>query len=250
MSQTAQRYTTPCYSPVGDDAMLIELGSGIDPAINEAVLQLESHIRKLAINGVVETTPAYASLLLHYNPDVVSFAALQETVSTIQLNELSMSRESWLWQIPVCYGGKHGVDLDFVAEYHHLTTAEIIRLHSKPRYRVYMIGFAPGYTYLGGLPEQLHTPRRENPRLHTPSGSISVGGMQALIAGVAMPSGWQLLGQTPVATYAPDRDPPFLITAGDEVQFHPVNTHEFKRMTKAVEKGDWVAERVAMGEPA
>ena len=244
MSQAAHRYSTPCYSPVGDDAMLIELGSGIDPAINEAVLQLESQIHRLGINGVIESTPAYASLLLHYDPEAVSFSALQETISAIRLEELPRERESWLWQVPVCYGSSYGADLDFVAEYHHLTTAEIIRLHSKPRYRVYMIGFAPGYTYLGGLPEQLHTPRRENPRLQTPAGSISIGGMQALIAGVAMPSGWQLLGQTPVATYAPDRDPPFLIAAGDEVQFHPVNSNEFKRLAKAAAKGDWVAERV------
>lgn len=250
MSQASQLYKTPCYSPVGDCAMLIELGQGIDPVINERVLQLENQIRKLNVSGVVETTPAYASLLLHYDPDQVSFSDLQATVSSIHLDSLPTERQRFGWQIPVSYGGEFGADLDYVAEYHHLTTAEVIRLHSKARYRVYMMGFAPGFTYLGGLPEQLHTPRRDNPRLHTPAGSVSIGGMQALIAGVAMPSGWQLLGQTPLATYDPQRDPPFLIAPGDEVHFHPVNATEFRRLEKAAAKGKWAAEKVSLSEGA
>lgn len=226
--------------------MLVELGAGIDESLNEMVLQLEAYILKLAINGIEETTPAYNSLLLHYNPDVISFSALQEAVSTIDPGSFAESRLRYLWKIPVCYGGEFGVDLEHVANYHHLTTEDVIQRHCAPRYRVYMMGFAPGFTYLGGLDEALHTPRRENPRLHTPAGSISIGGMQALIAGVAMPSGWQLLGQTPVATYKPDRDPHFLITAGDAVEFFAIEPDEFYRMKKAADDGDWVAERTAL----
>lgn len=242
----AQRYTQICFSAVGDCAMLVELGAGIDEALNESVLQLEAHILKLAVNGIEETTPAYNSLLLHYNPDLISFSSLQETVSAIDLNQSDEARERFLWRVPVCYGGEFGEDLDSVANYHHLSSEEVIQRHCTPRYRVYMMGFAPGFTYLGGLDKTLHTPRRENPRLHTPAGSISVGGMQALIAGVAMPSGWQLLGQTPVATYQPDRDPHFLITAGDAVEFFAIEPDEFYRMKKAADGGDWVAERNAL----
>lgn len=244
----ARRYSQICFSAVGDCAMLVELGAGIDEALNEAVLELEAHILKLAINGIEETTPAYNSLMLHYNPDIVSFSSLQEAVSTIDLRELAETRTRYLWKVPVCYGGDFGEDLDFVANYHHLSPEEVIQRHSAPRYRVYMIGFAPGYTYLGGLDRALHTPRRENPRLQTPAGSISIGGMQALIAGVAMPSGWQLLGQTPVATYAPDRDPHFLITPGDAVEFFAISADQFVLMKKAAARGDWVAQRTAINE--
>lgn len=244
----AQRYSQACFSSVGDCAMLIELGAGIDESLNEAVLQLEAQILKLAIHGIEETTPAYNSLLLHYNPDLISFASLQDAVSTIEISSTVDDRARYLWSVPVCYGGEFGEDLDYVANYHHMSPEDLIQRHSSPRYRVYMIGFAPGFTYLGGLDEALHTPRRENPRLHTPSGSISIGGMQALIAGVAMPSGWQLLGQTPIATYAPDRDPHFLIAPGDAVEFFEIPAGEFTRMKQAAARGDWVAERTALNE--
>lgn len=242
----ARIYRQPCYSPVGDCAMLIELGHGIDETLNERVLQLEAQLHKLALQGVEETTPAYCSLLLHYNPDLISFEALQETVSAIDPGQLEARPSHFLWHVPVCYGGAYGADLDSVANYHHLSTDEVIRLHSAPRYRVYLIGFAPGYTYLGGLDKNLHTPRRENPRLQTPAGSISVGGMQALIAGVAMPSGWQLLGQTPLATYDPRREPHFLIAPGDAVEFYPIDPAEFERLRAAAERGDWLAERTVL----
>ncbi len=242
----AHRYRQACFSAVGDCAMLVELGSGIDEGLNEAVLQLEAQIHKMAIVGVEETTPAYNSLLLHYNPELVSFAALQSAVSAIEPQNSEAERERYLWHVPVCYGAQFGEDLNYVANYHHMSPEELIQRHSAPRYRVYMIGFAPGYTYLGGLDESLHTPRRENPRLHTPAGSISIGGMQALIAGVAMPSGWQLLGQTPVATYAARRDPPFLIAPGDAVEFHPIKADEFMQMQRAAARGDWVAQRSAL----
>ena len=239
----ARRYAQICYSPVGDCAMLVELGAGIDDSLNETVLQLEAQILKLAIHGIEETTPAYNSLLLHYNPDIISFSALQETVSAIDLNQTGDLRQRYLWRVPVCYGGEFGQDLDSVANYHHLRPEDVIARHCAPRYRVYMIGFAPGFTYLGGLDSTLHTPRRENPRLQTPPGSISIGGMQALIAGVAMPSGWQLLGQTPVATYQPDRDPHFLIAPGDAVEFFAIEAAEFDSLKQAAERGEWVAER-------
>lgn len=242
----AHRYAQICFSAVGDCAMLVELGAGIDEALNESVLQLETQILKLSIRGIEETTPAYNALMLHYNPDVISFATLQETVSAIDLNHVTDTRERFLWRVPVCYGGEFGEDLDSVANYHHLTSDEVIARHCAPRYRVYMIGFAPGFTYLGGLDKHLHTPRRENPRLQTPAGSISIGGMQALIAGVSMPSGWQLLGQTPIATYQPDRDPHFLIAPGDAVEFHAIRPDEFSDMQQAAQRGDWVAERSAL----
>ena len=139
----AHRYAQICFSAVGDCAMLVELGAGIDEALNESVLQLETQILKLSIRGIEETTPAYNALMLHYNPDVISFATLQETVSAIDLNHVTDTRERFLWRVPVCYGGEFGEDLDSVANYHHLTSDEVIARHCAPRYRVYMIGFAP-----------------------------------------------------------------------------------------------------------
>jgi KipI family sensor histidine kinase inhibitor len=142
----------------------------------------------------------------------------------------------------VTYGEGLGEDLDHVAALHGLTIDEVIRHHSQAEYRVYMIGFAPGFAYLGGLPDLLHTPRRIDPRQRTPAGSISIGGVQAAISSVEGPSGWHLLGRTPLRTFDLAREDPFLLKPGDRVRFQPITQAEFLRLKAMSESGAVTAE--------
>ena len=139
------------------------------------------------------------------------------------------------------------MDMEFMAETHKMSVEEVIRIHSEAEYRVYMIGFAPGFAYLGGLPEALHTPRRVNPRLMVPARSISLGGIQAAIYSYPAPSGWHILGQTPVRTFDLNRDEPFLLKTGDCIRFLPVSRSEYDRLDAMAERGDIIAEREVIG---
>ncbi len=239
--------TTASLIPVGDSALLIEFENRIDPEINAQVLLLKQRIERAHIPAIIEVVPSYRSLLIQYNCITTSLDQLSNTVAELIEDESSEESESRCWRVPVLYGGEAGCDLDEVASLHDMSTDDVIRLHSEAVFRVYMLGFAPGWCYLGGLPEPLHTPRLSSPRLQVPKGCISIGGQQGMIGALAMPSGWRLLGQTPVKSYDPHRDPPFIIEAGDEVQFYPVNNTEFQRLEKAAEQGDPLIEAVARG---
>jgi KipI family sensor histidine kinase inhibitor len=149
-----------------------------------------------------------------------------------------------LWRVPVVYGGEFGIDLEDVAERHNMTPAEVIDRHASGLYRVYMIGFMPGYTYLGGLDPKIATPRRLDPRAMTPEGTISIGGIQALVAGCAMPSGWHLLGRTPCITFHPRREPATLFEPGDEIEFYPIDASRWDKLRTEAEAGEFVAEEV------
>jgi KipI family sensor histidine kinase inhibitor len=140
------------------------------------------------------------------------------------------------------YGGDFGIDLEDVAARHGISSAELISKHSSPTYRVYMIGFLPGFSYLGGLDPAIATPRRESPRTDTPAGTISIGGVQALVASIAAPSGWHLLGRTPVRTFMPGRDPTFLLGPGDRVRFEAIPASRWDALDRAAASGDPVAE--------
>ncbi len=232
MSETPKEPFRARVVPVGDTAILIELGETIDPAINAAVLALDARIRALALEGVVELVPTYRSLLVHYDPERVDGRALLDRLSALDFDHPGVPPEGRLWTVPVCYGGEFGIDLEALAARHGLTTEEVVRLHTAPRYRVYMVGFVPGFTYLGGLDPRLHTPRLPDPRPRTPAGSVSIGGMQTGIASIPIPSGWHLIGRTPVRTFDPERDPPLLLEPGDLVRFVPIDPATFHELDR------------------
>lgn len=232
MSEPVHEPLRPRIVPVGDAAILIELGETIDPASNAAVLALDARIRALELEGVVELVPTYRSLLVHYDPDRVDGRALLARLSALDLEHPGTPPEGRLWTVPVAYGGAFGIDLEAVAARHGLTAEEVVRLHSAPTYRVYMVGFVPGFTYLGGLDPRLHTPRLEDPRPRAPAGSVSIGGIQAGIASVEIPSGWHLLGRTPVRTFDPERTPPLLLEPGDRVRFVPIDPATFAELDR------------------
>lgn len=246
-SDTAQSTTlSPIVKAIADSAVLIEFDNRIDEVINRSVLALmqalQQTINEHELTGVIELVPSYRSLLVEYDPCVLELSELNERIASALRSSSSQAENTKHWKVPVYYGDEAGCDLDDVARLHEITTEEVIKLHCKADFRAYMLGFAPGWCYLGGLPEQLHTPRLDSPRLKVPAGCISIGGQQGMIGALAMPSGWRLLGQTPIRNYAPDRKPPFLIQAGDQVSFYPITKPEYAQMHAAAEKGDSLIE--------
>lgn len=215
---------------VGDTALLIELGQVIDEAVNARVLALDAAIRAAPPAGIVEIVPTYRSLLIHLDPLVTDAETLGSALLPLTQNVPAQAPAGRRWTVPVAYGGLHGIDLAAVAARHGLTEAQVIARHTGPAYRVFMIGFMPGFTYLGGLDPGLHTPRRDDPRLKTPAGSISIGGAQAAVASVEAPSGWHLLGRTPVRAFDPAREPPFLFAAGDQIRFTPIPAEAYAQL--------------------
>jgi KipI family sensor histidine kinase inhibitor len=233
----------PRILPCGDAALAVEFGRDIDPAVNARVLALDARVGGVA--GIVETVPTYRSLLVHYDPVAIDFDALEATLLALTADLPTTPREGRLWRIPVVYGGEFGIDLEDTARRHGLTAAELVRRHAAPVYRVYMNGFLPGFSYLGGLDPSIATPRRESPRPWAPPGTIAIGGVQALVASIESPNGWHLLGRTPVRNFMLARDPAFILQPGDRVVFEPIPPGRWEALDRAAEAGELVAEAVA-----
>jgi len=197
------------------------------------------------VTGVTETVPTYRSLLVHYDPVRIDYDTLGERLLALVQPPVEGASNARRWHIPVAYGGEHGIDLEDVAKALNTTPGEIVARHVAGNYRVAMIGFTPGWSYLSGLEKSLHMPRRQNPRLLTPAGTVSIGGAQTGVQCLAGPSGWHLLGRTAVRTYQLHRDPTFLLEPGDYVTFSQVDARTFAEQDRAAEAGEIVAERVA-----
>ncbi|MFN8461057.1 MAG: 5-oxoprolinase subunit PxpB [Anaerolineales bacterium] len=218
----------PKIVPLGDSSALIQLGSEIDLKINRKVHALAERLAHSPINGIIETVPAYATLLVHYDPSTLSFAqiknALQEKIVEVEESATRKPRQAHperrrRVEVPVRYGGEHGVDLESVARHLHLSVEDVIRIHSETIYTVYMMGFTPGYPYLGKLDDALVMPRLETPRARVPAGTVAIAGSQTGIYSVDSPGGWHLIGWTPLKLFDPESDSPFLFSPGDEVKF-------------------------------
>ena len=228
----------------GDAAVTVEFGSDIDPGINARVLALDAALDAEKPAGLIETVPTYRSLMVQVDPLTFDYDAFEQRVRALVAGLEAKPAAGRRWKVPVVYGGKFGIDLEATAERHGLTPAQLIDKHAAPVYRVYMIGFMPGFTYLGGLDPTIATSRRVDPRPMTPAGCVSIGGIQALIAGQAMPSGWHILGLTPVRTFMPGREPAFLTAPGDEVVFVPTAAARWDALERAAAAGEPVAELV------
>ncbi len=216
----------------------------IDPDINGMVLALADSLEARAPAGMIEMVPTYRSLTIQFDPAATDYDALIRLLNEETANLAPRNAAGRRWRVPVVYGGEYGSDLEEVAEIHGLTPNQVIDIHSSAIYRIYMIGFLPGFTYLGGLDKRIATSRRVHPRAKIPAGTIMIGGEQAGIAPMDMPSGWHNLGLTPVRPYAPERDPVFLFAAGDEIIFEPVDASRWEAMEKAVLAGEPVAEEI------
>ena len=232
----------PRIAACGDHALAVELSDVIDEAVNARVVALADALTAQAIPGVVEMVPTYRSLLVLYDPAVVRGRELSARLLDLLAEETVRDAPGRQVTVPVSYGGEAGLDLDELAVLKGMTPADLVALHSSAEYRVYMIGFAPGFAYLGGLPDRLHTPRLAVPRQRIEAGAIGIGGMQASINSVAGPSGWRFIGRTPLRLFDPSRSEPFLLRAGDRVRFRAVGAAEAKDLDAAVAKGDMPVE--------
>ena len=235
----------PRILPSGDSAITVEFSRNIDDAANQRVLALDRTLANAPIPGVTETVPTYRSLLVHYDPLTIDFDTLGEQLGALAQLPVPPTTKARRWRIPVVYGGEHGIDLEDVAKTLNTTPDDVVARHVAGDYRVAMIGFTPGWSYLSGLQNSLHMPRRQNPRLLTPAGTISIGGVQAGVQCLAGPSGWHLLGRTAVRTYQLHRDPTFLLEPGDRVKFVAVDDKTFAEQDRAAEAGEIVAELMA-----
>ena len=229
----------PRFLDAGDCGLTVELGDTIDPIISDQVVALNRSLHKRSLVGVIETVPTYRSLLVIFDPSRIRKGELKEQIRAMWPPPSSTTQAQRLWRVPVAYGGEHGIDLEAVAQAHGITSDEVVRLHSGCTYRVYMIGFAPGFAYLGGLPEILHTSRRTDPRSRTPPSSVSIGGMQTAVSPpLEVPSGWHLIGRTPIRSYDPLRSAnPFLFEAGNWIRFTPISHAEFDALSLNAAEG-------------
>ena len=222
----------PTISPVGDCAISIDFGQVIDPKINRQIRQVIEQIKVLQLDGIIELVPTYCALLVQYDAMVYSYSdicrilepTLQESV-TDSANELVT-----IVEIPTVYGGEFGPDLGFVASHNHLSEAEVVSIHSGTDYLVYMLGFIPGFTYLGGMDPRIATPRLSSPRTLIPAGSVGIAGEQTGTYPSDSPGGWQIIGRTPVTMYDMSKEQAALLQAGDYVRYVSIDENEFHRV--------------------
>lgn len=233
----------PRICPCGDAALTIELGNTIDETLNGRVLALNAELLNSGL-PIVETIPTYRSLFVVYDPCAIDFAALSQHLMEAVARDLPPPAQGRRWRFPVCYGGAFGEDLPFVAGHCKLPEDEVVRRHAAGSYRIYMMGFIPGFTYLGGLDASLGVPRRDDPRLTSPAGTISIGGVQTGIQCLASPTGWHLIGRTPARTYDPNRSDVFFLEPGDSVSFFSITPDDFAAMERRAEAGERIAEEI------
>ncbi|MCU9814770.1 MULTISPECIES: 5-oxoprolinase subunit PxpB [Paraclostridium] len=217
------------YLLAGDKSIVVEFGDIIDEEINRKVINLMKSIEKSSLSDYIyEMIPTYRSLMIIYNPLKIAFNNLINTVKDMESNlEILEKHEKNIVKVPVLYGNDFGPDIETVAKHNGLKIEDVIKLHSEAEYLVYMLGFTPGFTYLGGMNNKLETPRLANPRVKIPEGSVGIAGKQTGVYPIESPGGWQLIGRTPIKLYDPKRENPILLKAGDYVKFIPITKDEF-----------------------
>jgi len=214
--------------PLGDSALLIRLGEQIDEETHRRVVAVSTRLAANPFPGMIEQVPAFTTVAVHYDPSLTTFASASALVSTLIQNvPPAPLPDADVVEIPVCYDGDLAPDLAFVAGHAKLAPEEVVRLHASGDYRVYMIGFTPGFPFLGGLPPQIATPRRSSPRLAVPAGSVAIGGQQTGVYPIESPGGWQIIGRTHVRLFRADADPPTLLRMSQRVRFRPISRAEF-----------------------
>lgn len=224
-------YPQPRLRPCGDSAVLVEYGEGIALPLNRKVHAVARALRERPPAGVHTVVPAYRTLSIGYDPLVVSLEALAGRLAALEaeLDTAALAAARTV-ELPVCYGGDFGPDLEFVAAHNGLTLEEVVGFHSRDPYPIYAVGFAPGFCYLGGLDPRLHTPRLPTPRTRVPAGSVGIAEAQTGVYPADSPGGWRLIGRTPLNLFDPLKADPFLYQAGDEIRFVPIPPAEYDRI--------------------
>lgn len=230
--------------PLNENALVIKFGEQIALDIHQRVRQVSIYFMENHVEGIIEVVPAYTTVTVYYDPlqltkntnrkwdvEVLPFERVCTVLKNILLSlENADAPKGKEVVIPVCYGGEFGPDLEEVARRNQLTPEEVIDIHTNGHYLVYMIGFAPGFAYLGGMSEKIATPRKDSPRLHIPAGSVGIAGMQTGVYPIESPGGWQLIGRTPLQLFRPHHPQPSLLQTGDRIRFQAITKEEYKQL--------------------
>lgn len=219
------------YLNAGDKAIVIEVGDSISEKINNVVISLEKAIKDSFEDELFEVIPTYRSVMVQYNPMKVSYMELLSKLKSIENNlDVTEKKTGKVIVIPVLYGEGYGPDIDNVANHNNLSVKDVIKIHSSTKYLIYMLGFTPGFPYLGGLDKRIHTPRLERPRIKIEAGSVGIANNQTGIYPIASPGGWQIIGRTPLKIFNQNRENPFLLEPGKYIQFKPISKREFLQL--------------------
>jgi KipI family sensor histidine kinase inhibitor len=230
----------PRYLVAGEAALVVEFGDTIDPAVNRRVRELFMAVERAGLDGVRDMVPTYRSLLVSYDPLRTTFEALRVRLSDLDGRLADTPAPApRVVEIPTTYGEGFGPDLPFVAAHNDLTEDEVVAIHSGTDYLVYMMGFSPGFTYLGGMSDRIAAPRLKTPRTAIPAGSVGIAQQQTGIYPVESPGGWQLIGRTPVLLFDPSRNPPVVVEAGDSIRFVPISLGDYAAIQREVRQGTW-----------
>jgi KipI family sensor histidine kinase inhibitor len=244
---TTGAHQEPRILVCGEDALVVEFGDGIDPLTNDRVYALAAAVEAAVNASVTEMVPTYRSLLIQYDLELSTveemtefLVALIPSADQAGNNETNASRR--IYKLPVSYGGEQGQDLNDVAEHAGMTAEEVIAIHSGTDYRVFMLGFAPGFPYLGGMDERIGTPRLASPRVRVPAGSVGIAETQTGVYPMASPGGWRLIGNTPVSLFEPNANPPVPFLPGSFIRFVPVTAEEAERIAQEVADGTYLVQ--------
>lgn len=214
---------------LGDRAATVTFGSDISPECNARVTAFCHMLKTAALPGVLEWVPTYAAVTIHYDPEILPFDVLQGKLEVLTPEQAAQT-DGELLVLPVCYGGEYGPDLAAVAAHCGLAEAEVVAIHSGGEYPVYMLGFMPGFPYLGGMDPRIAAPRLKTPRTAIPAGSVGIAGKQTGVYPLSSPGGWQLIGRTPLRLFDIRRTPQTLLSAGMRVRFRPIPPEEFQKL--------------------
>jgi len=235
----------PRFLDAGEAALVVEFGTAINPAISEQVLALDAFLSNDPHPGILELVPTYRSLMVHYDPLAIGRDPLIARIREALLKRKEPANRVSLWIVPCCYEAEFAEDLGEVSRVTGIPGDRIVALQVEALYRIYMYGFAPGFTYLGGLPNEIAISRRLTPRPPHEAGAVLIGGGQCAISTFSMPTGWHVIGRTPERLYAPAREQPFLLEPGEHVRFEPVDAATFFALDQRAATGEIVARRTA-----
>lgn len=233
-------YEKTKYLVSGDSAITMEFGNSITDEINRKIRAVTLSIEKSNIKGIIELVPTYRSLMVHYDPLLLKYEELLEILKDLEkkIDIIELPAPEVI-EIPTLYGGEYGPDIENVAKHNNLTVEEVIKIHASQEYLIYMLGFTPGFPYLGGMDKRIATPRLQSPRTKIPGGSVGIAGEQTGIYPIDSPGGWQLIGRTPLDLFAPNSEEPILLKAGNYISFTSINEDEYEKILEQLQKGTY-----------
>lgn len=233
-------YEKAKYLVSGDSALNMEFGNSISEEINKKIRAMTSAVEMKEVYGIMELVPTYRSLMIHYDPLKVDFYELVNTLKKIEENVDNIKLPApEVIEVPILYGGDWGPDIENVARYNNISVEEVVEIHTSKEYLIFMLGFTPGFPYLGGMDTRIAAPRLQTPRTRIPGGSVGIAGEQTGIYPVSSPGGWQLIGSTPIKLFDPHRENPILLKSGNYIKFKSINEEEYQKIKKELDNGTY-----------